>query len=164
MDPHNAADHESRPGFEARDASARGVTMAGIGLMLLLLFSLAVVAGLFSFFRQRQVSAFGPGPTPTAIQPPAPRLQVDEAKDLQWVRATQEAQLNSYGWIDKGAGKIHMPIDRAMQIIVEHGVPTRAMTPTPVATVTSTPESSPIPVATVTSTPESSPTPNGGGN
>jgi hypothetical protein len=132
MDPHDTDEHASRPGFEAKDASARGVAMAGIGLMILLLFSLAVVAALFATFRQRQVSAFGPGPTPTAALPPAPRLQVNEPQDLQAVRATQESQLNT-------------PIDRAMQLIVEHGVPTLAITPTPIPTATSTPVTSPAP-------------------
>jgi hypothetical protein len=145
MDPHDTDEHASRPGFEAKDASARGVAMAGIGLMILLLFSLAVVAALFATFRQRQVSAFGPGPTPTAALPPAPRLQVNEPQDLQAVRATQESQLNTYGWVDKGGEIIHIPIDRAMQLIVEHGVPTLAITPTPIPTATSTPVTSPAP-------------------
>lgn len=139
MDPHHAGDHGERPGYEHEDASPRGVVLAGVGLMILLVLSLALVAGLFSFFRQRQVTAYGAGPTPTAIQPPAPRLQVDPAKDLQEVRGTQEAQLNSYGWVNKGAGVIHMPIDQAMQFIVEHGVPTRAPTPTPEATPSASP-------------------------
>jgi hypothetical protein len=174
MDPHTTGDHGSRPGYETKDASTRGVTMAGIGLMLLMVFSLAVVAGLFSFFRQRQVSAYGPGPTPTAIQPPAPRLQVDEAKDLQSVRATQEDQLNSYGWVNKGAGIIHIPIDQAMQIIAEHGVPTRAATPTPAVTTAPTPgttstpgvptrAATPTPAITTAPTPGTTPTPGGGG-
>lgn len=145
MNPHNAGDHGERPGYEERDASPRGVVLAGIGLMLLLVLSLVVVAGLFYVFQQRQVSAFGTGPTPTAIQPPEPRLQVDPAKDLQEVRATQEAQLNSYGWVNKNAGIIHMPIDQAMQIIAEQGVPTRAPTPTPSPTSAETPAASPTP-------------------
>jgi hypothetical protein len=145
MNPHSAGDHGERPGYEQKDASPRGVVMAGIGLMLLLVLSLAVVAGLFYFFQQRQVSAFGAGPTPTAIQPPAPQLQVDPAKDLQQVRATQEAQLNSYGWVNKSAGIIHMPIDQAMQIIAEHGVPTRAPTPMPSPSPSVPPAASPTP-------------------
>ncbi len=145
MDPHKTGDHGARPGFEPQDASPRGVMLAGIGLMVLLVLSLAVVAGLFFFFQQRQVAAYGVGPTPTAIQPPEPRLQVDPAKDLQAVRATQEAQLNSYGWVNKGAGIIHMPIDQAMQIIADQGVPTRAPTPTPAATTSETPAVSPTP-------------------
>jgi len=143
MDPHHAGDHAARPGYEHQDASPRGVTLAGIGLMILLVLSLAVVAGLFSLFRQRQVSAYGTGPTPTAIEPPAPRLQVDPAKDLQEVRATQQAQLSSYGWVNKGAGIIHMPIDRAMEIVADQGVPTRAPTPTPTPATSETPTASP---------------------
>jgi hypothetical protein len=138
MDPHSAGDPGSQPGYETKDASVRGATLAGIGLMVLMVFSLVVVAGLFSFFQQRQVREYGTGPTPTAIQPPGPRLQVDPPKEQKAVRATQEAQLNSYGWVNKGAGTIHIPIDQAMQIIVEKGVPTRSFTPTPAVTPTPT--------------------------
>jgi hypothetical protein len=35
----------------------------------------------------------------------------------------QEDELNSYGWVDQSAGVAHIPIDRAMDLIVEHGLP-----------------------------------------
>jgi hypothetical protein len=145
MDPHTSGDHESRPGFEHQDASPRGIALAGVGLMLLILLSLGVVAALFYFFEQRQVSAFGTGPTPTVAVPPGPGIQVDPGKDMQETMATQTSWLNSYGWINEGTGVIHMPIDHAMEMIMEHGMPTIAPTPTPAPTS------------------EPSPTPSGGG-
>lgn len=139
MDPHNKGDHESRPGYEHEDASPRGVLFAGIGLMVLMVLSLAIVAGLFSVFRQNQIRAYGNGPTPTAVQPVGPGLQVDPAADMQAVHATQEAKLNSYGMMDKEEGMIHMPIEKAMESIVEDGMPTHAPTPTPEVTPSLTP-------------------------
>ncbi len=134
LDPHHASG-PGQPGYETKDASARGVTLAAAGLMLLLVFSLVVVAGLMAYFRQQVVAV---GPEATAVTPPSPRLQVDPAAERQAIQATQVTQLNSYGWVDQQAGIAHIPIDEAMQIIAEHGVPTLAPTPTPDETPTPT--------------------------
>jgi len=37
--------------------------------------------------------------------------------------AEEQAQLSSYGWINRDAGIAHIPIDRAMEIIVARGLP-----------------------------------------
>jgi hypothetical protein len=134
MDPHRTSG-TTQPGYETSDASTRGVTLAAVGLMLLLVLSLVVVAGLLAYFRQ-QAGALGPESTP--VTPPSPRLQVNPAADRQAIQATQQAQLNSYGWVDQSSGVAHIPIDEAMKIIVAQGLPTLAPTPTPVETPTST--------------------------
>jgi hypothetical protein len=56
-----------------------------------------------------------------AVEPPAPRLQIDPAADLAQLRAEKEEELNSYYWIDKQNGVVHIPIDQAMQKIVKNG-------------------------------------------
>jgi hypothetical protein len=53
-----------------------------------------------------------------------PRLQTNPRGDLQALRAHEEQLLNSYGWVDQGAGVVHVPIDRAMQLIAQRGLPT----------------------------------------
>jgi hypothetical protein len=66
---------------------------------------------------------------------------VEPAVERIAIQATQESQLNSYGWVDQQTGIAHIPIDEAMKLIVENGVPTLAPTPTPeeTPTVTGTP-------------------------
>jgi hypothetical protein len=54
---------------------------------------------------------------------PVPRLQTDPHADLLRLRAGQMAQLNGTGWIDKGKGIVHIPIDAAMQRIAQQGIP-----------------------------------------
>jgi hypothetical protein len=58
-----------------------------------------------------------------AVEPPAPVLQVDPRGDLAEFRAKEEARLSSYGWVDRGKGIVHIPIDRAMQEIAAKGIP-----------------------------------------
>jgi hypothetical protein len=48
----------------------------------------------------------------------------------------EEQQLHSYGWVDQSAGSVHIPIDQAMQLIAERGLPTTPRTGTvPTSTV-----------------------------
>jgi hypothetical protein len=51
--------------------------------------------------------------------PPEPRLQVVEAQDLVEKRKAEDKQLNGYGWIDRDNGIVHIPIQRAMELIAE---------------------------------------------
>jgi len=54
---------------------------------------------------------------------PPPRLEAQPAVDLQKFRTSENALLDSYGWVDRNAGIARIPIDRAMQLIVERGLP-----------------------------------------
>lgn len=54
---------------------------------------------------------------------PPPRLEVRPGASLAKFRAAEEVELNSYGWIDRNAGTVRIPIDRAMQLILERGLP-----------------------------------------
>ncbi len=56
---------------------------------------------------------------------PEPRLEENERTELKDFRLKEEEQLNSYGWVDQKAGTLHIPIDRAMQLVVERGLPVR---------------------------------------
>jgi hypothetical protein len=42
-----------------------------------------------------------------------------EAQDLVEKRKAEDKQLNGYGWIDRDNGIVHIPIQRAMELIVE---------------------------------------------
>lgn len=59
---------------------------------------------------------------------PQPRLEEDERTEINDVRYAEEEQLNSAGWVDQSAGVAHIPISRAMQLIVERGLPTKPQT------------------------------------
>ena len=57
--------------------------------------------------------------------PPEPRLQEAPALDLARFRAREEERLSTYGWIDRPNGVVHIPIDRAMEIVARDGLPAR---------------------------------------
>src|ERR1700757_2553391 len=53
------------------------------------------------------------------VVPPEPRLQVNPQEDLQEYLRKQQDVLNSYAWIARGEGRVRIPIDRAMELVVE---------------------------------------------
>jgi hypothetical protein len=50
--------------------------------------------------------------------PPQPRLQVDPADDLAALRAEEDAWLSGWGWVDKRSGTAHIPVDRAIELLI----------------------------------------------
>ena len=45
--------------------------------------------------------------------------------DWQALQAQQEATLHSYGWVDRQAGVVHIPIDQAIDLVLQRGLPVR---------------------------------------
>jgi hypothetical protein len=50
-------------------------------------------------------------------------LETNERGQFRDFLMNQEDQLNSYGWVDEKAGVARIPIDRAMDLLVQRGVP-----------------------------------------
>lgn len=126
MNEHKGAPENSEPRHETTDASIRNIVVFGVGLFLTIALSLWGVNGLFNYFVKRQ--ALGPPASPfenTRKLPPAnvPRLQVTPAKDMESYRKTEEEMLNSYGWVDQKSRTVRIPIERAMDLLIERGLP-----------------------------------------
>src|SRR3954471_9806791 len=67
--------------------------------------------------------------TPAAAQVsdfPAPSLQTTPWTDLKKLRASENAYLHSYGWVDESAGIARIPIDKAKAMLLQKGLPVRA--------------------------------------
>jgi hypothetical protein len=56
---------------------------------------------------------------------PNPKLEEDERGQLNGIIVNEDNELYSYGWVDEKAGTVHIPIDRAMELLVERGLPVR---------------------------------------
>ena len=53
------------------------------------------------------------------------RLQAHPRQDLKELREAEDALLKSYGWVDKNEGVIRIPIDEAMKLVLQRGLPSR---------------------------------------
>jgi len=69
--------------------------------------------------QEAKLSMRFPDPPP----PPAPNLQPDPAKETREILAEADARLGSYGWVDRKAETAHIPIERAIAILAEKGLP-----------------------------------------
>lgn len=73
-------------------------------------------------FKAGQVDSFSIGQAPASAS--GPRLQVDEHYDIEAYRKKEFHKLNSYGWVDKQKGIVHIPIEQAMEKTLQE-LPTR---------------------------------------
>ena len=55
--------------------------------------------------------------------PPAPRLEPDALLPRRRMVAEENAALTTYGWVDRDAGIVRIPIERAMELLAERGLP-----------------------------------------
>ena len=112
--------------YEHTDIEPSVAVKFGVWLTIAMLLSGGIVYGAFWLFEGRsQARDTAVQQFPLAVgqvqEPPPPRLQTQPFKDVYLLKEGQRQQLTSYGWLDQGAGVVHIPIDEAMRIIAETG-------------------------------------------
>ena len=128
--------------FEREDLSTRGVFVFMIGLSIVGLVIYFIIVGMYSFldkYEHDQMTTASPlvtsrGSAARVVtkdymekfkENGTPMLESDERGQFKDFLLKQEGQLNSYGWVDQQAGVAHIPIERAMDLIVARGLPVR---------------------------------------
>lgn len=118
-----------QPKFEERDVNVWAVGKFAIGLALVCVISLALLLGLFKFFENETggtKARVGRGIGVDASKlPPEPRLEVTPILDLEAMRVAEDQVLSSYAWIDRPHGVVGIPIDRAIDLLAQRGLPAR---------------------------------------
>ena len=114
---------------EESDVNVAAILRYGLGL-----FAVAVVVHIFlwwllgAYERQNeraQTQVFPMAADQQDRLPPAPRFQDNPQQELQQLREKQKALLEGYGWVNKEAGVVRIPIEDAMKLVVDRGLPTR---------------------------------------
>ena len=109
---------------EQRDLSFRVVAGFGIGLLVLLGVLSLILMGLYSYLSIHSAKSDVLPSMVTPQLPPEPRLEVVPADTLAKLRATEDALLNSYAWVDQKNGIVRIPITQAMSVLARRGLPT----------------------------------------
>jgi hypothetical protein len=133
---HSSADDQyletpSGAGYEHTDASVFIIVKFLVWLGVAAVVIHIGLALLFDAFATRRVERSEPR-FPLAVReeplvPPEPRLQRFPREDILNFRLREEQILQNYGWIDKGAGSVHLPIQDAMRLVLERKMlPSRA--------------------------------------
>jgi hypothetical protein len=114
---------------EESDVNVGAIIRYGI-----VLFAVAVVVHVFLWWllgvyerqnERAQTQAFPMAAGQGDRLPPAPRLQDNPQQELQELRAQQKALLEGYAWVNKETGVVRIPIEEAMRMVVERGLPSR---------------------------------------
>jgi hypothetical protein len=104
---------------ETRDVDARRIALFGGGLAGFILLALLLLALIYGIPPHPLPFGFATG----LFERNVPVLQADPHADLQAYRVEKQRLLHGFGWVDRGAGIARIPIDEAMKIIAERGVP-----------------------------------------
>jgi len=131
-------------GFEREDLSTRGVFAFMIGLAIFGAVIYFIIVGMYSFldkYERSQMATASPLVTSKGAmsrvvtqdymdkqfkENGAPMLETNERGQFRDFLVNQENQLNSYGWVDEKADVAHIPIERAMELTVQRGLPVYA--------------------------------------
>ena len=114
---------------EDSDINVRAILGVGAGVIVAGIVIAAVVWSLYAYLANREatgtMSEFPLAAGQQQRLPPEPRLQTDPREDLRVLKQAEEEALKSYGWVDKNSGVVRIPIDKAMKLTLERGLPVR---------------------------------------
>jgi hypothetical protein len=139
--PQHDASYTHNPGgaHEHRDINVRAI----FGFLLTLgVAALLIQVVLFAMFKYLKGSYVEPQMSPLisreapgkqgGTQPdpghqfPQPRLQPDPVRDMNRLRVTEDKILHGPPvWLDENAGVVRIPIEQAMQLTLQRGLPTQ---------------------------------------
>lgn len=131
MDSHAAkphlSEHQPETLHEISTVQVKPVVAFALVLAVTALATFATVKVLLdymNFNHARTDVALSPLANPEQL-PPTPRLQVASGQDLKEVRAKEDSVLHEYHWINKDLGVVGIPVERAVELLAERGLPAR---------------------------------------
>lgn len=110
--------------FEPSDINARGVIIAGGGVLAFAMLATVILYPVFEHFlhaHAAHTSARREFASRVAL--PEPRLQDSPRRDLAAYINQQQFELHRYSVVDRQRGTLTIPIERAMDLLVERGIP-----------------------------------------
>ena len=141
----HTTDEPQGGGYEKRDATIRPLAESGVLLVVLCVVSFWSMIYVHHWLQDIELekAPLGNALTPVREIPPGPLLETAPHMPVNWAethqldtvffkassladsRSGDFAHLHNYGWVDQQSKIAHIPIQQAMQKLVEQGVPTR---------------------------------------
>lgn len=144
-----------REGYEVTDVSVQGIVVFIVGLFISVAVFFVFCFGMGEVINNALVKRDGPpnkwnaattpqqsgklknmesDPAGEQIQLqqltrnfPTPRLQTDDGnEDVADLHRREDLLLDHYSWVDQPQGNVRIPIERAMELIAQHGLPVEA--------------------------------------
>jgi hypothetical protein len=142
MSEEHSVAHNAGTGFEKEDLNPIGVLYFMAGLAVLGVVIYFIVVGMYRYldaYDRTHQEPMNPMAVKTGIDPatmnyneirekaeesfPAPVLEYNERIQFTSEVAKQDRVLGSYDWVDKNNGVVRIPIDRAIDLVAERGLP-----------------------------------------
>lgn len=127
----HGAGNGQNDGYEKRDANIPALLKMALGLAILIAVTLVAMKWTFDIFDK--LMPLGPPAAPFAESrqlPPSPLLQPAPHMELKDYCTAQVNKVDTYAWVDQQQGIVRIPIDRAIDLILQKGLPVRASTGT----------------------------------
>ena len=114
-------------GHELSDLSPKNIAIFAASLAVTVVVVMWICYQLFQhFYTVSMKTEVPPSPLSYTREPtPEPHLLVVPGEELRAMRAAQDSLLNSYGWVDKEKGIVRIPIQRAIDLLAQRGLPSR---------------------------------------
>lgn len=159
-------------GYEASDVGVTGIVVFAVALIIFVVVGGVLCYGIGKVINARMNKEDGPNskwtqtvdvrqlgnlPSNPELQNkvaemtqtfPAPRVQSDDGdQDIADLHAREDLLLSNYTWVDQSKGTVRIPIERAMELIAQRGLPVAQPAQTPQTTTQMTGDSEPtVPV------------------
>jgi hypothetical protein len=138
----NEMSHNSEPlispKHETRDADIHKLILFGIACVVLIGFGFIITEIVVHVWVPPR-----PASAPATLYaqggqiPPRPRLEQHPGETIGPYMRMENHLLNSYGWVNRQAGTVRVPIQQAMSMLLQKGVPVR--NPSQITSVASEP-------------------------
>lgn len=131
-------------GFEHEDMSPAGVLYFMLGLALVAILIHFILTGMYHYvdsYDKMHQAPINPMAVKTGVDPrtmtfkqaqsqmqatfPSPVLEDNERQQFGGLVEKQDEVLASYDWVDQKNGVVRIPIDKAMDLLAERGLPVR---------------------------------------
>jgi len=115
--------HLPPPAAQAEEGIAWGGVL-GVGFGSIVVFAIAILIVVKVLHaREKELQPAGPDPLPAQLGQAeigiVDQAPFDVTRALQIYRRDRTARLQSWGWVDRSAGVVHMPIEDAMDLVVK---------------------------------------------
>jgi hypothetical protein len=112
-----------KAGHEVKEANSIGIAVVGVACIILSIFMhiglKQYLSSIRHHFERKQPVLVEPDFKSQRQAAPEPRLQSNPQADLKDYINRENELLTTYGWINRKSGVARIPIDRAMELLIE---------------------------------------------
>ena len=127
---HSPEGHHPDTLHEVSTVQVKPVILFAVILAVTALASFATVKILLDYMNfnyTRTDTQLSPLANPDQL-PPTPRLEVASGQSLKELRARETTSLKGYYWVNKDLGVVGIPVERAIELLAQRGLPAREET------------------------------------